>query len=387
MTAQRKPRRPNGAGSEPRKLNSGHYNWRFTAGWDSNNKQISISGTERTKRDAYHAMAIAMADFQRGHLATPKALTLEPWIRHWLTTAQPRLAPKTHANYTHLAQRHLYPSLGCTRLQALKPSDIRVFYATLVEQGYSRSVLRQLRALLRGSLRDALLDEIIPRNVADLVPLPVAKAEREGRALTPVETRTFLAQAHTHRLGVLFEVSVTTGLRRGEICALRWEFVDLDRGVLKVRENLPVIGGRATLGSPKTNASLRDVPLASETVALLKQHRAQQDQEYLDGGWLAPPEYVFTRPDGTRLNPEYITRLTRRIAKAAGLGKVRLHDLRHTNTSLLLRGGVPVEVVSRQLGHARVGFTLDRYRHVYEDEHHTHAKGLTELLTAPSQTH
>lgn len=387
MTPRSPRRRANGEGSV-RKLPSERYQWRLTLGWAADGRQLTKCGTEPTRTAAAKALAAAITDRDRGLLPDPNAMTVERWLRSWLPLARRKLAPATHANYVHLAERHIYPVLGHLLLQGLKPSHVRELYTGLVDRGYSKSVLRQVRAILRGALHDALLDEIVHRNVAELAQLPQAKPEREGRALHATETRVFLAQAMTHRLGVIFEVAVATGLRRGELCGLRWAFVNLELGTIQVRENLPMVGGRPTPGLLKTKSSLRDVPLAPETLSLLQVHRARQIEERAALGLpFDPGEHVFTRPDGSRLNPDHITKLARAIARKAGLGSVRLHDLRHTNTSLLLRHRVPPEIVSRQLGHSRVEFTLNRYRHIFADEGRAHAVGLTDLLNpAPRPT-
>lgn len=386
MTPRARQRRANGEGSI-RKLNSQRHQWRLTLGWSADGRQLVKSGTEATRALAGRALAAAIADRDRGLLPPPNAITVEHWVRCWLQQSHSRLAPSTHANYAHLAERHIFPALGHVPIQTLKPSQVRELYTRLIEQEYSKSVLRQVRAVLRGALHDALLDEIVSRNVAELAQLPQAKREREGRALTATETQAFLAQARSHRLGIVFEVAIAAGLRRGELCGLRWAFVDLECGTIRVRENLPVVRGRPTPGPLKTLTSIRDVPLAPETLALLQAHWAHQIEECLARGRAFDPEgYVFTRPDGSRLNPDYVTKLTSKHAQAAGLGRVRLHDLRHTNTTLLLRHRVPPEVVSRQLGHSRVDFTLNRYRHVFADEGRAHAVGLSTLLSTPGES-
>lgn len=303
-------------------------------------------------------------------------MTVEQWLRQWLNVKRAELALTTHANYKHLIDRHILPTLGDKRVQVLKPSDLRELYAQLVERGYAKSTVRQVSVILSCALQDALYDEIVVRNVAQFAPLPNTKAPEKARALDVPEVRQFLAVARSHHLGVLFEVALATGLRRGEICALKWRCVDLNSGTLLVRENLPVVNGRPVPGPLKTEASARDIPLAAETVALLRDHYERQ-------ALYAPhaESFVFTNPDGSFVNPNTLSRWTRQLAVNAGLGRVRFHDLRHTHASLLLRRGVPVEVVSRHLGHTNVAFTLSRYRHVYADEGRVHAVGLSALLS------
>lgn len=368
-------RRTNGQGSI-RQLPSGTYRWQITLGFDQDGKQLLKYGVAESRSLAERAKSQAVADRDRGLLPMPNRITLNDWLPKWLDGKELNLAPKTIANYRYLTQRHLSPLLGAKRLQELKPSDVRSAYHTLAQQGFSRSLLHQVRVILKGALQEALLDEIVARNVAEVARLPSFKRTKAARALSPDEARQFLATAHQQRLGVLFEFVIATGLRRGEVCALQWRHLDLDAGMLRVRENLTVVNGKATLGAPKTESGSRDLHLAPETLQLLRQHRTRQAAELT-----LPSAYVFTNRAGERLYPDSLTKISGRIASSSGLGHVRFHDLRHTYASLMLSQGVPMEVVSEKLGHSRPSTTADIYRHIYLEEHERHTIALTELLT------
>ncbi|GGR53151.1 site-specific integrase [Deinococcus seoulensis] len=368
-------RRENGEGCV-KKLPSGSYRWQVTLGFDDQGKQLLKSGTEKTKKDADRARVQAVADQQRGLLPVPSQIRLAEWLPRWLELKRPNLAPKTLANYAYVIERHLGPLLGHRRLQDLKPSEVRGAYVKLADQGFSKSLLHQVRVILRQALQEALLDEIVSRNVAEVARLPNFKRSRTARALDAREVTVFLKAAQHHRLGLLFEFVIASGLRRGEVCALKWAHIDLDKGLLRVRENLTVVNGQATLGTPKTESGVRDLHLAPETVALLRrQWTAQQTQG------LTTAEHVFTGADGRRLYPDSLTKLAGRLARQAGLGAVRFHDLRHTYASLMLSMGVPMEVVSEKLGHSRPSTTADIYRHVFLEEHEQHTFALGDLLT------
>ena len=368
-------RRTNGQGSV-RQLPSGTFRWQITLGFDKDGKQILKYGVAESRPLAERAKSQAVADRDRGLLPMPSRVTLNDWLPKWLDGKALNLAPKTIANYRYLTERHLKPLLGEKRLQDLKPSDVRSAYQALVQRGYSRSLLHQVRVILKGALHEALLDELVSRNVAEVARLPSFKRTRVARALDQEEARRFLEVACEQRLGVLFEFVIATGLRRGEVCALSWKNVDLNAGILRVRENLTVVNGQATLGVPKTESGVRDLHLAPETIELLRRHHEQQAAELR----FASP-HVFTNRAGARLYPDSLTKISGRIAVKAGLGSVRFHDLRHTYASLMLSQGVPMEVVSEKLGHSRPSTTADIYRHIYLEEHERHTIALTELLT------
>ncbi|WP_052351633.1 tyrosine-type recombinase/integrase [Deinococcus pimensis] len=313
-------------------------------------------------------------------LNAPSApLLLRDWLPRWLDIKQATLSPKTHANYTHLAHKHLLPLLGDHDLHTLTPTDLTRTYRRLSRAGYSNSLLHQIRVILRGALQDAHETGLTAHNPARSARAPRRSQPRRARALTPDELRVFLTTAAGERLEPLLHLAVLTGLRRGELCALRRAHLDLDAGILRVRENLTLAGRQPTLGSPKTAAGTRDVHLAHDTITLLRAHLQRQHAEHPQ---LREDGPVFTNQWGRRLHPDSLTKLATRLARAAGLGPLRFHDLRHTHASLMLARGVPVEVVSEKLGHSRPSVTLDLYRHVYREEHERHTPTLADLLTA-----
>jgi integrase len=174
-----------------------------------------------------------------------------------------------------------------------------------------------------------------------------------------------------HRLRPAFVLATMGGLRRGEVVALRWEDVDLDRGVLTVRRQATEVGDTIRVTTPKTAAGEnRTVDLDSQTVAMLRGHRRAQARERLAFG----PAYednglVFAWEDGRMYRPDYpgkaFTRLIGQVAyDGKPLRRVRLHDLRHLQASLMLAAGVPMAVVSKRLGHSNTGVTTDTYSHL-----------------------
>lgn len=371
-------RRANGEGCI-RRLPSGNWQWRITLGF-KDGKQVPKVGTEPTRRAASQAMAQAIVDRDQGLLPMPSVVTVEQWVRRWLQGARMELALSTQGNYLHIAERHLFPLLGDVTVQALRPAQVRDAYAILVERGYSASVLRQVRAILNRALREAVLEELVHRNVADLVDLPITKPPVKASSLGIVETRKLLAVASSHALGVLFEVSILTGMRRGELCGLKWQWVNLDERVIQIRETLVMARGHPTLGPPKSKSSVRDVMISPELVARLREHGLEQSVQM--GRAAGPEDFVFSWPDGRYVHPEYVTRQMAKFTQQAGLRHQRFHDLRHTHTDLQVHLGVPAEIISQQLGHSRVDFTLSRYRHVRNCEAKQHAMSLSSLLEA-----
>ena len=191
---------------------------------------------------------------------------------------------------------------------------------------------------------------------------------------TPEQLRAFLKAIAEDRLHALWRLTATTGMRRGELLGLHWSAVDLDNARLRVETALIVTPDHELrFETPKTERSRRVVDLDAVTVAALRSHRKRQAAEELAslGAWPVDGSgggLVFTDEVGRPLPPAWVSRRFTALAKAAGLPRIRLHDLRHTAATLLLRAGTPAHVVAQRLGHASPSITMDVYAHTLEDQ-------------------
>jgi integrase len=182
----------------------------------------------------------------------------------------------------------------------------------------------------------------------------------------------------------MLTVALATGMRRGEVLGLRWDDVDLDARQLAVRgtlKRMPKVG--LVLDTPKTASATRAIPLPDHAVAVLREHRRQQNVERLAAGpeW-QPTGFVFTTPIGSPVDPRNLTRDLHTVSTAAGLGPIRFHALRHTAATLMLTNGVPLEVISVTLGHASYAITADVYAKVGATLQRTAADVMDGLLAA-----
>jgi integrase len=177
------------------------------------------------------------------------------------------------------------------------------------------------------------------------------------------EITLFLKMTEGDRLGPLWRLQVTSGLRRGEALALRWSDVDLENGRLAIRRSRTQAGYKVVEVGTKTGRD-RSVSIARSMVAALRRQAEQQaaDASEWKAAWI-DSGYVFTREDGSPWHPDRITKLFGEAVKAAGLAVIRLHDLRHSYATLALRAGVHPKVVQEALGHATIAMTMDTYSH------------------------
>ncbi len=344
----------------------------------------------KTRRAVAEKLAAMNQARSAGRPVVEDSRRLGDYLEHWLIEiVEPDRKPATAASYRDMVRRHIAPELGHVRLDRLSATDVRSFLRTksmeISARGRplsSRSV-RYLHAILRSALSQAVRDDLVSRNVCELVTPPRGEQEAfRGRHLEPEEARALLAAAEGTRLAALWRLALTAGLRKGEILALRWDDVDLERGLLLVRRSVSRQAGRGLVeGAPKTADSVRTLRLGSGSISALRQHWGRQESERLRARELwADDGRVFATPRGTIIDPRNLNRSLDELCAAAGVTRVRVHDLRHTCATLLLAEGEPLEVIAERLGHSDTRVTSQVYAHVVDDLRQRAADRLDALL-------
>lgn len=232
---------------------------------------------------------------------------------------------------------------------------------------HARAVRAARRMVSRAAWRDLVLGLIVGVSAligsfAGPVDLPT-RVNHEISPLTGDQVTTFLDATDGVRLGALYITAIGTGLRQGELLALRWSDVDLDSGLLAVRYTLQI--PTRDLAEPKTDRARRTLRLPGAVVDGLRAHRTRQLSERIAAGsrWV-DLDYVFATRQGRPLMARNVLRDLHRYLKAAGLPRQRFHDLRHAYATLLLEDGEELGVISRTLGHSQISTTADVYAHL-----------------------
>jgi integrase len=289
--------------------------------------------------------------------------TLGGYLARWAAAVKPTLRPATWREYAGHVERYWTPKLGTVALTRLRAGDVERVMAEMMASGRSASTARAARTTLRRALKDAQRDGLVVPNVAALARPP--RMERpELRPLSVDETRGLLDSTRNEPYGPVFALLAGSGLRLGEALGLAWS--DLGPDSLTVRRSLARADGNGyALAEPKTRRSRRTVPLPAIVMEALARQRTRQDKAKATAGtaWQDRDGLVFTDPVGRPLSPTVVSHAFRDAADALGLS-VRLHDLRHTYASTLLRAGVPLKVVSEALGHSSIATTADVYGHL-----------------------
>jgi integrase len=224
--------------------------------------------------------------------------------------------------------------------------------------------VRNIHGALHAALGDAVRWDYVARNVAAAADLPKGMAP-EMQVWNPEQLRAFLDHVRDDRLYAAWLLLATTGMRRGEVAGLRWVDVDLDTGRVSPRRPRVVVNHQVLVSEPKMAKGRRSIALDPATVAALRDHRRWQleDRFAVGPGW-EDSGLVFTWPDGRPLHPERFSKWFEQHTRAAGLPKIRLHDVRHSYATAALAAGIPAKIVSERLGHANIAITMDTYSHV-----------------------
>jgi integrase len=301
----------------------------------------------------------------------PARLILADYLRDWLG-ADPGISPKTRERYRQLTERQIIPHLGTVPLQKLRPVQVSEWHRELLKSGgkhgkplAARTVGHAHRVLHRG-LERAVTLEIISRNIAHPVPPP--KVEREEVAiLSAGQIADTLGRIEDHPLYPIAALAVATGMRRGEICGLKWGAVDLDAATVRVECSLEETGAGLRIKPPKTRYGHRAISLPKPVVETLREHlRRQLEQRLLLGfGRPGDEDWVFPLPDGSPYRPDKLSRDWGNVVRDRKLPRVMFHALRHSHASALIAAGVDIVTVSKRLGHGSPAITLGVYAHLF----------------------
>lgn len=319
----------------------------------------------RTRDVVKERLAEAQRQAQAGRLVMGPDQTVAQYLERWLEEGvRHSVRPKTFLNY-ELCVRRLLPDLGRVRLRALTPEHIQHALGNLIHRGLAARTVRQVHMVLRCSLKQAALWRLIASNPSDAVKPPRA-ARKEMLTLTEEEVRRLLAVTSGTRHHSLWIFLVTTGVRLGEALALRWADLDLADGHAIIQRALQRQRGLGMVFvEPKTSKGRRTVHFPPETLEALVAQRKDLDRERQEAVKLwQENDLVFPGPDGRPRDMSYLSFTFHRGLRRAGLPRLRIHDLRHTAATHLLRKHVHPKIVQELLGHSTIAITLDTYSHV-----------------------
>jgi integrase len=345
-------------------------------------KYVTFHGT---KRKAQEELTRLLGQRNEGSYVEPTKMTVAQYLNHWLEAdIDRRVAARTAIRHRGIVEKNIIPKLGPVPVRKLTAVHIEAFEAQLQREGWvkarakqkvregeeapiqekrglSAQTVQHIHRTLSQALSHAVRLGVLFKNPARQVK-PPRPPSREIKILDKNEMTTLINAAKGVGLYVPVLVAVTTGMRRGELLALRWSDIDLRAGALTVNQSIERIKGRVEFKSPKTRTSRRTITLPAITVGALRKHYRVQLEERLKLGLGRDPRgLVFARPDGQPMDADTLSKAFRRLVASAKVTPITFHGLRHTHISHLLMDGVHVKLVSERAGHASINITLGVY--------------------------
>jgi integrase len=306
------------------------------------------------------------SDIRQGTLVTASHQTTGKYLQEWFEHIQKQaVRPTTYLKQESLLNSAILPAIGHIQLQKLAPQHIQKLYSKKLDEGWKPSSIRNLHKIVHKALGNAVRWKLVPRNVCDLVTLP-----REGRhtpqTLTKEQTVRLLQAARGHPLEPLIVLALTTGMRHGEIAALRWSAINFEERILQVERTVTYISRHGFIeGEPKTEKSRRSIVLPRFVMQALQRCRLSQEVTRLEAGDLwQDRDLVFSNAFGEYRHPAATMKAFHRLLASAGLPRMRIHDLRHSAATLLIMVmKMPANLVQELLGHDDIETTLGLYTH------------------------
>ena len=355
-----------------RKRKDGRWEGRYTAGHDpETGKAIYKNVLAKTQKECKEKLAAALEQAGKVDAHKTGQYTVGEWCRLWYENyCKPAVRDTTAEYYRNYLDNHIIPNLGKIKLDKLTTLELQRFYNRMKADGrvekyegmkdrsLSARTVRGLHAMLHQCLDQAVQERLIPFNPATGCKLP-PKEKPEMKILPQEKLRAYLAAAEEHGVLPMFYLELTTGLRRGELTALLWTDLDVEKRTLTVSRSAGQLKGEVRVTQPKTANSVRTICLPKETVDLLVQEHARHPSSPV----------MFPSPvTGQMYSPDSMGRLHKTLLKKAGITEsIPFHGLRHTFATLAIQQGVDVKTVSGILGHYSAGFTLDTYAHVTQE--------------------
>jgi integrase len=353
-------------------------------------RQNTTIGTYRTKKEAEKAERDALVQQERGTLVDPKKTTLAELLDTWLQSKAGTITPNSYKDYEITIRRHVKPALGTVKAQTLTPAQLQAQFTAWRDAGLQPRTMARCHSVLNQALSQAVDWGIVSRNVCTMVKKP-AIAKRPATVWSKVEWREFLREARRDPLAPLWFFLAVEGMRRGEALGLRWSDVNWERGTVHIAQS--VVPDRNNKGKAliqpraKTASGSRTVRLTPDTLAILEAHCDRQRffRQAAGDGW-HDHDLIVSTSIGTPVNPNNVTRSYDRLVILSGVPRIRVHDMRHTAATLLLRDGNHAKLVSERLGHATIAITLDTYSHVLPDMQDEAAASMSRMLAEAPET-
>ena len=363
-------RRPQGDGTI-RKRSDGRWEARIIIGHKNDGTPMYKSAFAKTQKSALKQLHQLLDLYRDVDLTEDCRMTLGEWMDKWLDEYMIfAIRESTLDSYRGMVNNQVKPFIGNKQLASLTTADIQKFYNKIKKEGRVRehpvhgktladSMVRSVHMMLHEALDMAVKERLLAKNPTNGTTIPKCNYP-EKQILGDNQLETFLEAIRGQEYWCdFFYVEVMTGLRRGEICGLKWQDIDFEENKLRVKRSVSVKrGGGVNIGETKTETGVRCIEMPPSVAELLKNRKQTAITEWVFPAFLNPEQPI---------HPQAAYRKLKVILKNAELPMIRFHDLRHTFATHATQGGVDPKTLAGILGHTNASFTLDTYTHVTSD--------------------
>jgi integrase len=365
-----------------RKLPSGSWELRWYGTDDKGNRKRVYTTVKGSKSAANKKLREVLSTVDNGSYVDKSKETLKDFSIRWMGTyVATNCTLRTAVGYQANIDRYIIPVVGRIAVQNLTSSQIQGIYAGMLERNLSHTTVLHVHRVLKQILSHAVKWGVIAKNPADGA-TPPKRGKKQMPMWDVADIQLFLNETKNSGYGHIFEFAICTGLRRSEICGLKWDGIDLVAGRLEVVATLQQISGHGLVtGTPKTDRSRRSIALSPETVALLQNVQGAQILAKMEAEPLWQENgYLFTNANGSPVLPGTLSKHFLLWTRSLEMPQLTFHGLRHAFATLGMVAGFNPKVVSEALGHSSVTITLDLYSHVLPNMQDELAAAVAKLL-------
>jgi integrase len=337
----------------------------------------TVKGSKREANSMMHKM---INEMDEGLRVKKSPITVGQWMDQWVSLYLVNVEETTIVGYKGKIKNYIKPYLGKILLQSLRTEHVQKMINDMLARGLSPKNARETFNNLNAAMKKAHVLKMVRENPCMAVELP--RVKRYHANVYNVQTmKQVLSVAEGKDIYLIVFLALMTGMRRGELLALRWDNVDLDKKVIKVRSNMVRGENAPVIKEPKTESGIRDLVIGDDVVHVLKQAKIQYLKDRMEQGPLFQDlGFVIRQKDGSPFTPDALTRKWRRFIDENNLPSIRFHDLRHSNATALIQAGINPKVVQQRLGHADVSTTLSIYTHVLPEMDEEAAATLDKII-------
>lgn len=368
-----------------------YYRAQITIGYDEKGRLKRKSFSGYVKKEVIEKMNEYLYKMNTGQIADNENITLQEWFHTWLFEFRIHdLKPSSFERYESIYRNYIEGSpIGKMKLKDLRPANIQSYYNTLLENNMSVSTLHTINKFLKTCLNEAVKQNYIPRNYCNSVKLPKETKTESYEVFTLEEQEKFLKAIQGHKYELAFKLNLGTGLRLGELLALKWTDIDFINNTLNVNKSIKRVtfinkeGKRENKiieQTPKTETSNRTVPIPENIIKELKLYMKKQSKSKKDNEFYNDNDYIFCDKLGNPLDPKLLPRNFKSVLKKADIRQIKYHSLRHTYATRLFEAGVPIKTVQALLGHSDISTTMNIYTHVMPEQKAQAAESINSLF-------